>query len=279
METSRILNKTTIYVERYPQHVERLILISPAGVNPEPQEVLQRRRAWESSSIRWRLLSAFHTNVFFPYFSFGNLIRTFPSRSERMIGDYVRARLPSISDPHEQSAITEYLFMNSALPGSGEHSLSKLLTPFAFGRKPTETRIPNLRVPHVSFLYGETDWMDVNGGLKVQALCEQQQRQQETQQDTAAAAAAAPTVDVYRVSSAGHLLMLDNWQEFNSAMGLAAGYSQSAVEGPHPTKLLAAAAAAALNENVSTSSLSDEETVLVDLPPPPPAQQQPAVGN
>jgi hypothetical protein len=32
-----------------------------------------------------------------------------------------------------------------------------------------------------------------------------------------------PTIEVYGVKNAGHLLMLENWQEFNSAMVMALG--------------------------------------------------------
>jgi hypothetical protein len=41
----------------------------------------------------------------------------------------------------------------------------------AYARKPTVYRIPNVKVPHITFIYGEYDWMDVNGGLDVQRIC------------------------------------------------------------------------------------------------------------
>lgn len=211
----------TLDVERYPQHVERLILISPAGVNAEGDS--QRKRIREKAPLHWRIVAGIFSNFFFPYMTVGNIFRTFPSWSEKKCLEYVERRLPSITDREEQLALSDYLYFNAALPGSAEHCLSRLLTPYAYGRKPTETRIPHLRVPYVSFLYGETDWMDSSGGLNALSLCENQP--------------SAPKVDVFRVSSAGHLLMLENWNEFNNSILISAGFQPEQVQGPLPTKL------------------------------------------
>ena len=134
-------------------------------------------------------------------------------------------RVPDISDSEERKAVSQYLYLNSALPGSGEYSLSRFLTPFAYGQNPTEFRIPHLRIPHVSFLYGENDWMDAKGGLNVQAECEARPEGE------------APSVDVFQVSNAGHLLMLDNWRGFNTAMVLSAGMHPDTGDRPLPIKL------------------------------------------
>lgn len=197
--------------ERYPQYVERLILISPAGVSHETEEIIAKRRARQSSSWRWSILGSFYAHLFYPNFSFGNIIRMAPSWSERKCLEYVEKRIPDIKDEDERKAVSRYLFMNSRLPGSGEHCLSRFLNPYGFGRRPAETRISHLQIPHVCFLYGQNDWMDAEGGLNVQKLCEEK------------GSGEAPTVDVYQISDAGHLLMLDNWQEFNIGMALAVG--------------------------------------------------------
>ena len=202
--------------------MERLILISPAGVTPETEEFTEKRRARANASLSWRLLGGFYTSIFFPNFSFGNILRAFPSWSENKFLEYMEKRIPTITDLEERTAVAKYLHLNTSLPGSGEHCLPHFLTPFAFGKNPTEFRIPNLKVPQVSFLYGKHDWMDATGALRVQATCEQRQ--------------AAPKVDVYQVSDAGHLLMLDNWREFNAGMVMSAGLEPKKNE-PTPKKL------------------------------------------
>ena len=145
---------------------------------------------------------------------------------------------------------------NNTLPGSGEHCLNKVLYPGAFAKRPSEYRIPNLKVPKVTFLYGETDWMDPRGGLIVQRKCQ-------AQPDS------SPEVDVYSIRKAGHLLMLENWMEFNAAVILGAGGSVEHLppNTPLPVKLNAAdfvedqpvvsRQQSALKQSSSTASLSD----------------------
>ena len=53
---------------------------------------------------------------------------------------------------------------NSISEHSGEYGLQRLLTPNAFAKEPTVHRIQDLKVDHISFLYGEVDWMDASGG-------------------------------------------------------------------------------------------------------------------
>jgi hypothetical protein len=48
----------------------------------------------------------------------------------------------------------------------------------------------------------------------VQRVCEEQRLNGDK---------AAPSIDVYEVSNAGHLLMLENWKEFNAGLILAGG--------------------------------------------------------
>ena len=203
------------YAERYPQHVERLILLSPVGVpnesSPDRQERLQRMR---QQSWRFRAISSIWLRLYQWQVTVGDVLRCLPDRQTyQWTAHYVRQRLPALVDqPDEQDALTDYLHLNNTLPGSGERCVHYLLTPFAMGRQPIEERIPQLQVPAVSFLYGSNDWMEISGGQKVQARCERR-RVPNT----------CPGVDVYQVSQAGHLLMLDNWRQVNVGVVLAAG--------------------------------------------------------
>jgi cardiolipin-specific phospholipase len=200
------------YTERYPQHVERLILMSPVGVPDEsPQGSNTPSFTW-----RFRLAISFFRQVF-TYSSFGSFLRTLPAkRSKELISRYVAGRIPAISDAEEREAVADYLYLNSAMPGSGEHCLNRILNPTVFAKRPLLHRIPNLQIDQVSFLYGMNDWMDLSAGLAVQRVCEEQRLNGDK---------AAPSIDVYEVSNAGHLLVLENWKEFNAGLILAAGGS------------------------------------------------------
>jgi cardiolipin-specific phospholipase len=218
------------YCERYPQNVERLILLSPAGVSEESRDIREKREARMGSSFRSRAMAFCYVFLFERSNTVGGVLRMLPyTRSHGLIHQYITRRLPAISESDEQLAVADYLYFSSVLPGSGEYCVNRLLTPFTFGIKPTQHRIPNLRVPSVSFLYGSNDWMDAAGGLEVQLATEEMQGRGER----------APTVEVYRVNQAGHLLMLDNWQEFNNGVVLSAGGhgSLDRDKTPFPTKL------------------------------------------
>lgn len=200
------------YSEKYPERVDRLILLSPVGV-PERDETLTERR-FRSAPLGRRMFFSFYLMMFERGSNPASILRALPeSRSQSWISSYVEKRLPSISQEDERRALTEYLHTNTMLPGSGECGLNSILHPDAFAKKPTIHRIPKLKVPQVSFLYGEDDWMDSSGGLEVQKGSQERLQKGEP----------APHVEVYSVKDAGHLLMLDNWEEFNSAVITAGG--------------------------------------------------------
>ena len=202
------------YAERYPERVDRLILISPVGVPEETTDEMQRRKERYLSSYRARMFYSLYTGLFERQYTGGGLLRSISeSRGRGWINSYVTRRLPAISDPEEQQLLTAYLYHNNTLPGSGEYCLSRLLKPSVFGRRPLQSRIPKLQIKSCSFLYGDNDWMDISGGLLVQEGCTR------IKQD----GLSAPTVNVYEVSQAGHLLMLENSLEFNHAVVMAAG--------------------------------------------------------
>jgi cardiolipin-specific phospholipase len=212
------------YCERYPERVQRLILISPAGVPEEtPADLERRERRYLHGSVRNQLLYAWYKHwVFAKSYTLGDLLRSLPESygRNRFAEQYVTRRLPSITDPQEQQTLTDYLYHNNVLPGSGEYCLSKFLTPTICGRHPLVHRIPNLRIASCDFLYGESDWMDSSGGLAVEQACMERRRQQ---QQSSNGSNTAPQINVYQISRAGHLLMLENNVEFNHALVLAAG--------------------------------------------------------
>lgn len=196
------------YCEKYPERVERLILLSPAGVPTESQQIEAFQK---NASFSQRIFISLYTKMFESGTTPCSVIRKMPSKkAQASCSSYVKKRLPAITDPEEQATVSDYLYYNSVLPASGEHCLSRVLNPTSLAKKPLIHRIPLLKVPNVSFLYGETDWMDSNGGIQVQLECDKLCRRRGKE--------SVPKVDVYSVRDAGHLLMLDNWREFNAGI-------------------------------------------------------------
>jgi len=200
------------YAEKYPERVEKLILISPVGVPHVDEE--KEKQKWTNLPLRYRLMFGTVRTIWKMGTTPGSFIRFLSeSRARGLVEGYVDRRLPAIEDPEEKTALSEYLFTNSMLPGSGEYILNRVLKPGAYARDALVHRIPKLKVSSISFLYGRHDWMDLSGGLEVQKLCEAITRD----------GGEAPSVEVHEVDKAGHLLMLENWYEFNSAMVLSGG--------------------------------------------------------
>jgi cardiolipin-specific phospholipase len=212
------------YAERYPERVAKLVLISPVGVPSDSASAEERITRARQQSLFFRALSTTWYYLFEWNHTVGGVLRTLSeSRASKISSRYVERRLPAVSDSSEQEALSEYLVANSLLPGSGEYCVQSFLTSSLQGRMPTEQRIPHLRVPSVSFLYGSRDWMDINGGLRTEARTK----------------GAKPEVAVYSVSDAGHLLMLDNYKEFNAGIIEAAGLKTESCPSPervHPTE-------------------------------------------
>jgi cardiolipin-specific phospholipase len=192
------------YSERYPQHVQQLVLLSPAGVtHPDPDRTQKfiQQMSWSRRMFVHTARSLFEYGV-----TPAGFVRTLPtSKGRSWIDSYVENRLSSITNVEEQGAVADYLYYNAMIPGCQEDMLNKILLPTAHGRAPTVDRIPYLKVPKVSFVYGDHDWMDVEGGKEV---AEQVTRIQTN----------GPAVDVYQVKNAGHMLMIDNWQGFHASV-------------------------------------------------------------
>jgi len=229
------------YCEKYPERVHRLLLLSPVGVPnpPTPEERAEKLSKFLTSYSRILLHTIFlqfWANGYTP----GSVMRILPeSRGRQLVEGYVDRRLPSITDPDEQTILSEYMYTGSILPPSGEYCLGRLLDTGAIARKPCLHRIPKLQVKHVSFLYGVNDWMDVQGGLDVQRMCRQQQQQQQQQQQGndnnnnnagGGGGVIVPEIDVYQVKDAGHLLMLENSKGFNAAVIIAGGGNRETIQ-------------------------------------------------
>lgn len=201
------------YCEKYPQHVDRLILISPAGVPHDENE--NNPSAQKDYPLKVKLMVSLASGLWRYGITPSSFIRSLPeARGKKIVAGYVEKRLPAITCVDERASLSEYLYANAVLPGSGENCLNKILKPMAFAKKPIIDRIPLLNVSDITFIYGQNDWMDPSAGVDVQKRCEELRNNGKEE---------TPKILVCGVKNAGHLLMLENWEEFNSAVVLAGG--------------------------------------------------------
>lgn len=249
------------YAERYPQHVERLILLSPVGV---PEKRPEDENRISSMPFYVRAMVKTSRYLFNKGITPGAFLRSLPSsRSKAMVDGYILNRLPAIQCEEERKHLGEYLYQNSMLPGSGECCLSEILTAGAFAKIPLVHRVASLQSDteegmEVHFVYGQNDWMDYRGGLDVQRLCHNRMlEREESLKEGKKQPAMPPKVSVHGVSQASHLLMLDNYEEFNAALIIAAGGEESlSPSAPRPAEFVC--------DEVARSSLHKSRTIVAD---------------
>lgn len=119
------------YALRYPQYLEGLVLISPAGV---PEHPLREHRV-EIEELDWKirlLHSLWHLNV-----TPQSLIRIAgKSRGPEWIETAIKRRFSGVSSAtltrwqeEELKLLSDYLYHITAAPGNGEYALNALLQP------------------------------------------------------------------------------------------------------------------------------------------------------
>jgi pimeloyl-ACP methyl ester carboxylesterase len=182
---------STCYALEYPQHVSKLVLISPAGFGLEPSEFQKKRTGIFYSFSRmlygWNITPQ-------------TIIRSLGPLGGVFVRAYASSRFSHLNS-EEFKALEDYLLQISVKPPSGEYSLGNLLIthlPGAIAKKPLPNRIDSLKVP-ITFIYGNHDWMDYSHALKAAPLL-------------------ARETKVVLVHDAGHHLYLENPEGFNDAL-------------------------------------------------------------
>ncbi|KIK59179.1 hypothetical protein GYMLUDRAFT_170030 [Collybiopsis luxurians FD-317 M1] len=207
------------YALKYPQRVEKLILLSPAGVLRKPdytvpfqeikplymmssennaesaskQKLEQMLRTAEAKQSRsWRLFSYLWEEGLTPF----QVVRTVGVWGPWLVGQYSSRHLTGLSD-EEIRNMHDYILNITVAKGSGEYSISHILAPDTYARMPLVDRITGLakeKIP-ITFVYGDQDWMDPEGGQESVERLRQ---------------AGNGLGRMYIVNNAGHHVYLDN---------------------------------------------------------------------
>ncbi|KAF8937622.1 Alpha/Beta hydrolase protein [Dissophora ornata] len=210
---------STVYALKYPERVEKLILVSPVGIpeNPEAQmaplpdppaqedttsdDASQRqsktpappqRTPAPSTWIRKLAMGAWERNI-----TPQSIMRFTGPFGPSLVASYTSRRFAYLEDD-EQRDLNNYIYHISSKSGSGEYALATILAPGAYARWPLMDRLQGLKMPTV-FLYGENDWMDYKAAEKARKTM------------------SVPTV-LMRIPNAGHHLYLDNPPAFDKAI-------------------------------------------------------------
>ncbi|KAJ2477607.1 hypothetical protein IWW47_006185, partial [Coemansia sp. RSA 2052] len=200
----------SVYALKYPQHVEKLVLVSPIGVPEAPPDLEERMRHGyvpsannaDDKPVRPSMQRAFlfrtAMSLWDRNYSPQWLVRSSGPFSRRIIDWYI-GRFTMLTE-EQRRGMAAYSHQIAILPESSASALGDILRPAAFARRPLVTRLADVKVP-TTFMYGSHDWVEHTGGLDVIRRIEGR----------------VPT-QLYRVPNAGHNMHIDNPKDFNRFM-------------------------------------------------------------
>lgn len=210
------------YCLKYPSHVDKLILVSPVGVPPNPfesqesaevdpsivdppdstlqSEFSQSQKSTNKKEIQQpRPLPRWVTLLWEANFSPFMFVRI-PFVGAKFASGWTTRRFSQLP-PGEQETLSQYAYQIFRLRGSGEFALAYLLAPGAYARRPLMQRVKGLQgdsvLKRVTWIYGSYDWMDVDAGREAADLLMDLES------------------EVHVVDRAGHNVHLDNPDGFN----------------------------------------------------------------
>ncbi|KDQ29087.1 hypothetical protein PLEOSDRAFT_1063846 [Pleurotus ostreatus PC15] len=218
---------SVVYALKYPTRVNKLILLSPAGVPRDPNSTVpsrelsesqdtihsgsaepatkqnvdkikaEQRAAQRQESRSRRLFTYLWEEGWSPF----QVVRSTLFLGPMLVGKYSSRRFTGLSE-EETRDMHDYILNITLAKGSGEYCISHLLAPGAHARSPIVDRIDKLKIP-ITFVYGDHDWMDPQGGVQsVENL-----RQAGNGQGK-----------MYVISHAGHHVYLDNPKAVNDLL-------------------------------------------------------------
>ncbi|KAJ2733393.1 hypothetical protein IW152_003131 [Coemansia sp. BCRC 34962] len=214
-----------VYALKYPQHVEKLVLLSPIGVPEAPHDL--ENKIWQgyepihrklhpkegeyrmksnneapvySGKPSWQRLLLFRTSLYMwdSNYSPQWVVRMCGPLGKRLVSWYIR-RFSLLTD-EQRSGMAAYAHQHAQLAESSASSLGDFLRPGGFARKPLVNRVPDVVMPTV-FFYGSHDWVGHAGGEEIIKRIDGR----------------VPT-RIYYVPNASHNFHIDNPEVFNRYM-------------------------------------------------------------
>lgn len=191
------------YATKYPNRVQKLVLVSPAGV-PRSSNSIEALKAAATGNVNPsdKKVPAWFNFLWERHVSPFSLVRLTGPLGPKFVSAWTSRRFANLPEAEAQ-ALHHYAYVIFNAKGSGEYALNYLLAPGASARWPLADRAHEIPC-ETEWIYGANDWMDVNGG--VQAI-------DNIKQNHIHPLKKMP--DLHIVENAGHHIYLDNSAHFN----------------------------------------------------------------
>ncbi|CAL9732446.1 cardiolipin-specific deacylase 1, mitochondrial [Monosporozyma unispora] len=185
-----------MYKNSFPKHFKKLILCSPAGICDGNPKQLVTKPPWWYVRLWEKNISPF------------SLVRNSGKLGSKLTSGWSYRRFKKITTLSQFEALHKYSYAIFNKQGSGEYLLAFVLKCGGDPRLPIEKRItkPDCRWDPDSewlWLYGENDWMNIEGGNKISQYINRNKLGRSK---------------VMVVPEAGHHLYLDNYPYFNTVI-------------------------------------------------------------
>jgi len=179
------------YGLKYPNHIQKLVLASPAGIPLKPEG------KYEDMKLPMKIRFArylWDEKILTPQ----SFVRGAGPAGPSIVRKAVKRRFHHLGSEELKHAVADYAYHISAATNSGEEAFGHILSFGAWARNPLIERIHDLDVP-TSFIYGEFDWMEPSAA--------------------AAASKRMPTAqNIHIIPRGGHHMYMENPDAFNTAI-------------------------------------------------------------
>jgi len=156
------------YALKYPENVERLILVSPVGVG-------EGSSSFDPSKAR------LHIRMLFGFLKYGwengitphNLLCFLGPIGQKMFSKYqdfhFAGKTRSALDEESELLMRDYTWQIMVNPKGSEKCLPNILSFGAWAHEPLIRELSNMKVP-IDFVYGQYDWMEVNMAVEAKSV-------------------------------------------------------------------------------------------------------------
>ncbi|ODQ66766.1 alpha/beta-hydrolase [Nadsonia fulvescens var. elongata DSM 6958] len=216
------------YALRHADQVEKLILVSPVGVergnihnitdesghtikvasngpvpeteiNPEIQPAKNKNK-FRHETPSGKAIPNWFTYIWNHHFSVFSIIRASSFAAPKWVSNWSYWRFSNLPE-EERDILHLYSYRLFSAKGSGEYAITRLLYPGAIARTPLIDQLNSIRCPTL-WMYGDNDWMNRKAGRE--AVSKLQTRDM--------------VAEYSEIKQAGHHVYLDNVEDFNQTV-------------------------------------------------------------